>query len=138
LVKSSHRGWEFPGGQVEVGETLEEALVREIWEESGANVTVRCLAGVYSNVKVNVAHDGTTPVPTKVMLDFLCDYVDGELRTSEETSEVRWVPRSEVMSYVTFPPYVMRSQTLLDYSGKVTYSSYTSKPVFQEHTRRLV
>ncbi|BBF45331.1 hypothetical protein lbkm_4098 [Lachnospiraceae bacterium KM106-2] len=38
LLKSPRRGWGYPGGMVEPGETLEEALHREIKEETGVNV----------------------------------------------------------------------------------------------------
>jgi 8-oxo-dGTP diphosphatase len=88
LTKSAmRRAWETCGGQVEAGENLEEALLREIREESGVDSTVRCLTGVYSSVKATVWHDGVTRVPPKLHLDFLCDYVSGELRTSDETTE---------------------------------------------------
>lgn len=49
LVKGDRRGWEPPGGQVELGEDLVEALEREILEESGVRVEVSSLVGVYSN-----------------------------------------------------------------------------------------
>lgn len=71
LVKTYVRGWDAPGGQVENGEDIEEAVLREIWEESGIRASVRCLVGVYSNIGEHLAFDGVTPVPTKVMLD-LC------------------------------------------------------------------
>jgi len=94
LVKSARRNtWETCGGQVEMGENLEEALIREVREESGVEVSVRCLAGVYSSVQETIWHDGVTPVPPKLNLDFLCDYRSGELRTSDETTEVIWCPR---------------------------------------------
>lgn len=49
LVKTRDGGWVYPGGQVEVGENLMDALVREINEESGIDTTVSYLIGVYSN-----------------------------------------------------------------------------------------
>ena len=52
--------WSFLGGQVEVGENLEEALKREIYEESGVEVTVRKLVGIYSNVQQTIRHDEKT------------------------------------------------------------------------------
>jgi 8-oxo-dGTP diphosphatase len=38
LTKHKERGWEFPGGKLESGETIEEAATRETWEETGANI----------------------------------------------------------------------------------------------------
>jgi 8-oxo-dGTP pyrophosphatase MutT (NUDIX family) len=61
VVRSPKRGWEMPGGQVEEGESLVQALQREIGEEAGVTVTVGKLVGVYSNVKP----------PTKVIFGFL-------------------------------------------------------------------
>jgi 8-oxo-dGTP pyrophosphatase MutT (NUDIX family) len=103
LVKTHHRGWDTPGGQIENGESIEEGLLREILEESGIIASVRCLAGVYSNTGEYLGHDGVSRVPTKVMLDFICDYVSGVPTPSDETSEVKWVHKSKVIySYFRF------------------------------------
>ncbi|KAF0193993.1 MAG: NUDIX hydrolase [Bacillota bacterium] len=138
LAKSTHRkSWEFNGGQVEIGENLEEALVREIKEETGINVTVRCLVGLYSNIQQSTWYDGVTPVPTKLMLDFLCDYVSGEPTTSDETTEVIWCPREQALDMITLPAYRLRMQNLLSFSGQVFYHAYSTKP-FEEHYSRMV
>jgi ADP-ribose pyrophosphatase YjhB (NUDIX family) len=52
LVKTRNGGWVYPGGQVEVGENLMDALVREIKEESGIDTTISYLVGIYSNTGV--------------------------------------------------------------------------------------
>ena len=138
LVKTHHRGWDTAGGQIEVGENIEEGVLREIFEESGITASVRCLAGVYSNVGQHLWYDGVTPVPTKVMFDFICDYVDGQPTTSSETSEVIWISKTEVMQYVTAPAMRFRFEKVLNFVGKVCYSSYVTKPEFQVLTDRIV
>ncbi len=77
LVRSPRRGWEFPGGQVEEGETLAQALEREVREEAGISISVDALVGIYSNTKQ----------PTKVMFSFLGQWLEGELSTSSESLE---------------------------------------------------
>lgn len=49
LVKGLRGGWTFPGGQVEVGENIIDGLTREVKEESGMDIIVSQLIGVYSN-----------------------------------------------------------------------------------------
>jgi 8-oxo-dGTP pyrophosphatase MutT (NUDIX family) len=120
--------WTFLGGQVEVGENLEDALKREIYEESGIKVTVRKLVGIYSNVQQTTWHDGKTLVPTKITLDFICDYVEGNVRVSNETSEVKWVKPSEAIELFTHPVFSLRLNNFLTFKGDIFYHSFTSQP----------
>ena len=138
LVKTHHRGWDAAGGQIEVGESIEEGVLREILEESGIMASVRSLVGVYSNVGQHLWYDGVTNVPTKVMFDFICDYVDGQPTASSETSEVVWVPKNEVMNLVNAPAMRFRFEKVLSFSGKVCYSSYVTKPEFQVLSDRYI
>lgn len=138
MIKTPNRGWDCTGGQVEVGENLEAAVLREIMEESGITARVKQLCGVYSNVGQYTFYDGVTPVPTKVMLDFICEYVSGECRTSEESSEVIWVPKERVLDYVTTPVLRYRFENILSFDGQVTYASYVTKPEFHVLTERTI
>jgi ADP-ribose pyrophosphatase YjhB (NUDIX family) len=138
LVKTHHRGWDAAGGQVEVGENLEEGVLREIFEKSGITASVRCLAGVYSNVGQHLFYDGVTNVPTKVMFDFICDYIDGHPTVSDETSEVMWVPKTEVMRYITTPVLRYRFEKVLKFTGRVCYSSFVTKPEFKVLSDRYI
>lgn len=138
LVKTNNRGWDCPGGQIEAGESVEEGLLREIFEESGIVAKIGSLVGVYSNVGQHMHYDGVTNVPTKLMLDFVCEYIGGDLRTSDETSEVIWVPKDQALSYVSSPPQRFRFQKALEFDGKVCCCSYVSKPEFRVIADRFV
>jgi 8-oxo-dGTP diphosphatase len=138
LVKTYHGGWVFPGGQVEAGENLTDALIREINEESGIDVVVSYLIGVYSNTSMYKWHDGVTDIPTKVMLDFTCVPVGGELCTSEETSDCGWFKREKVLDIITAPATRARYQAYLDFKGKPCYMEYVTRPDFEIKLERTV
>lgn len=126
LVKAHDDGWVYPGGITEVGENLIDGVIREIKEESGIEATVSYLVNVISNTAIHKWYDGVTDVPTKVMFDFVCKAVGGELTISDETSDCRWVPKGNVMDFITLPAIRLRYQAYLDYSGSVNYIEYVT------------
>jgi len=76
LIKGHRRGWEMPGGQVEVGESLTEAAVRETMEESGVEIEVTKFCGVFQNVNGSICNTlflakavGGSPIPTDESLE---------------------------------------------------------------------
>lgn len=99
LVKTFWRAdtWELPGGGVDDGETLDKALCREILEETGIEVRLQGVTGVYSN--------GST-----VSIVFLGKYTGGQVKTSPETKEVRFVPleSTNVQDYIKRGKFVPR------------------------------
>lgn len=126
LVKAHDDGWVYPGGITEVGENLIEGVIREIREESGIKVAVSHLINVVSSTAVHKWYDGTTDVPTKVMFDFVCTVEGGQLTTSDETSECRWVPRDRVLDLITLPAIRIRYEAYLNYTGSVNYIEYST------------
>ena len=115
LIKSPRYGdWEFPGGQVEEGETIPQALKREVFEETGAVVEVKSLVGIYSNIGK----------PSIVNMDFICEYISGELKTSAESSEVEWVNREEALGRVKRQVIHKRLKSMLEFSGQIVYRAY--------------
>src|SRR5438067_7769104 len=71
--------WNLPGGGMEVGETVDEAVVREVREETGLEVQVEQLVGVYSK-----------PQKQEVVLTFRCAVTGGGLSETEESRECRY------------------------------------------------
>lgn len=118
LVKSPRRGWEMPGGQVEEGETLLDALTREVREEAGVETAVGQLVGIYSNIQQ----------PTKVIFGFLSDYVSGELTTSRESLETVWIAPDTALTMVDHPAICDRLRDMLTFAGQVNYRVYSTNP----------
>ncbi|WP_374019066.1 NUDIX hydrolase [Paenibacillus thiaminolyticus] len=138
LVKTKHDGWVFPGGQVEAGENLIDALCREIKEESGIDVEVSRLIGVYFNTGTYKWHDGVTDVPTKLMRDYTCRAVGGQLSISEETSDVRWVAKEGVLDLIVSPAIRTRYQAYLDADVRINYMEYVTNPEFEVKLARTI
>lgn len=80
--------WSLPGGAVEVGETMHEAVVREVREETGLEVQPVTLVGAYDSI---VEEDGEVRFHY-VLVDFLCRLVGGALRPGTDASAAEWVP----------------------------------------------
>lgn len=131
LVKNYHGGWVFPGGQVEVGENLVDALKREMLEESGIEIQIDNLFCISSNTCTYPGYDGVKMVPTKVMFDFIGKPIGGKIHTSEENSETKWVSRENVLEYIEAPAIIERYKTYLSYEKAVTYIEYVTKPKFE-------
>ncbi len=131
LVKTHNYRWVFPGGQVEEGENLIEALKREIREESGIEVEVGELFCISSNTRKYPGYNGVKVIPTKVMLDFVCKATGGELGISDENSESGWFAPEEALSMIDAPAIIERFQAYLHYNGRPTYLSYVARPEFE-------
>lgn len=138
LVKTYNSGWVFPGGQVEVGENVIDAVKREIMEEAGVEVEVGELFCIASNTKKYPGHSRVKEIPTKVMLDFICRAVNGTPRPSDENSESKFVPKEEVLSLIQTPAIVERYKAYLEYTGRPVYMEYVTRPVFEMKLKRLI
>jgi 8-oxo-dGTP diphosphatase len=98
----------------------------------------RYLVGIYSNTATYEGHSGVKIVPTKVMFDFVCEPVGGELSTSQLTSESRWVNKGEVLDMISAPALRTRYQAYLDYEGSIHYMEYITKPKLELKLKRNI
>ena len=88
--------WSIPGGVVELGETLREAVAREAREETGLEVE----AGEVLEVVDRIMRDPERKVQYHyVLVDFLCRRISGEARPEADASELRWVTLAELPDF---------------------------------------
>jgi 8-oxo-dGTP diphosphatase len=77
--------WEPPGGILELDETIQAGLVREVREETGLEVEPQALTGVYKNMRRGI-----------VALVFRCRIIGGEPHSTTEAEQVSWLSPGEV------------------------------------------
>ncbi|MBA3914552.1 MAG: NUDIX hydrolase [Acidobacteriales bacterium] len=83
--------WSLPGGAVELGETLEEAIIREVLEET--SLMIRPLQIIKTLDRIERNHDNRVRFHY-VLIDFLCSLISDEkhLLPATDVSDARWVP----------------------------------------------
>ena len=138
MVKTYNAGWVFPGGQVEVGENVIDAVKREVMEETGVDIEVGEVFCIASNTAKYPGYNGVKEVPTKIMLDFICRAKGGTPRPSEENSESKYVSKEKALELITAPAIIERYKAYLEYTGRPIYMEYVTKPSFELKLRRLI
>ena len=118
LVKHPRRGWEFPGGQVENGESLMEGVLREVREETGIEARITGISGIFATTTRHKAAWGED-LPPILNIDFRCERVSGEARISEEHEDIGWFSQEEALEMVTHPRMHIRLEAMLRPDGTV-------------------
>ncbi len=85
--------WSLPGGVLECGESLREAVAREAREETGLVVEPCEMLGVYERL---IRDDQRRVRYHYVLIDFLCHPVGGDLKAGSDAAEVRWFTQEEL------------------------------------------
>jgi 8-oxo-dGTP diphosphatase len=88
--------WTIPGGLVELGESLEAAVIRETKEEVSLEVDNPRLIGVVDNVDLD--EEGKVKYHY-VIIDYLLQVKSGNIQAASDAEELRWVPFDEVENY---------------------------------------
>jgi ADP-ribose pyrophosphatase YjhB (NUDIX family) len=96
IRRSDNANWAVPGGAVDLGESLKEAAVRETKEESGVDIEVTGLVGIYTDPKHIVLYTSNDEARQEFSIVLTASAVGGMLRTSSESTEVRWVRPEQI------------------------------------------
>ncbi|CAL9457968.1 NUDIX hydrolase [Streptomyces lavendofoliae] len=105
IRRADNGTWELPGGVLELAESPEEGVAREVWEETGIRVEVDELTGVYKNTARGI-----------VALVFRCKPSGGSERTSAESLAVDWLTPEEITERMS-EVYAVRLLDALDGDG---------------------
>ena len=88
--------WSLPGGVVEAGEPLAEALHREIREETNLEIRILDIVEVFERI---VRDAGGRAEYHYVLIDYICEKTGGELRPGDDVSAARWAERDHLSDY---------------------------------------
>jgi 8-oxo-dGTP diphosphatase len=92
--------WTVPGGMVEAGEHLEDAVVREVLEETGLNVKPKAVAAIFERIMPDAG--GRTEYHY-VIIDYLCVLEGGALEAASDVANAAWVRVDELDKWKMAP-----------------------------------
>jgi ADP-ribose pyrophosphatase YjhB (NUDIX family) len=115
--KTDNDLWALPGGGMDTGEYMAETVVREVKEETGIDVEVTGIVGIYTNPNHVMAYDDGE-VRQQCSICFTTRILGGALATSSETSEVRFVPPAELDRFNIHPSMRLRIDHYLEQRDK--------------------
>jgi ADP-ribose pyrophosphatase YjhB (NUDIX family) len=96
LIRRTDNGnWALPGGGIDLGESVAQAAVRETFEEPGIECAITGIVGIYSDPKRVIFYTSNGELSIVLTARLL----GGQPTPSSESSEVRWVPESELPGY---------------------------------------
>lgn len=108
LVRRSDNGlWAMPGGAQDIGERVAQAAERETLEETGYEIRVTGLVGIYSDPDHVIAYEDGE-VRQQFAIVFRAELVGGALRTSEESPEVLWASVEQLAELDIHPSILLR------------------------------
>ncbi|MBQ1011752.1 NUDIX domain-containing protein [Micromonospora sp. M51] len=108
LIQRTDNGlWALPGGAQDFGEYIAETAVRETREETGVEVEVTGVIGIYTNPS-HVVEYSDGEVRQQFSICFRSRYLRGQPRTSDESSAVRWIGQEELNELTIHPSMRLR------------------------------
>jgi ADP-ribose pyrophosphatase YjhB (NUDIX family) len=114
IRRSDNDNWALPGGAMDVGESIEQAAVRETKEETGVDCEITGLIGIYTNPQHVILYTSNGEVRQEFSIMFSARAVSGAPTPSSESLEVRWVAGDGIAELDMHPSMRQRVGHFLD------------------------
>jgi ADP-ribose pyrophosphatase YjhB (NUDIX family) len=99
IQRSDNQNWAVPGGAIDLGESMMQAAVRETKEETGVDCEITGLVGIYTDPKHVILYASNGEVRQEFSILLAARAIGGAPTRSDESSQVRWVPREALGGY---------------------------------------
>ncbi|MFF8535363.1 NUDIX domain-containing protein [Streptomyces sp. NPDC015532] len=121
MIRRSDNGrWALPGGGHDVGESISDTVVREVWEETGIKAEVLDVSGIYTDPGHVMKYDDGE-VRQQFSICFRARLLGGEARTSSESTEVRWFAPADLTALDIHPTMRLRIEHALEGKRSTPY-----------------
>ncbi|MBL1073447.1 NUDIX domain-containing protein [Nocardia sp. 2] len=105
--------WSLPGGIMEIGETLEQCVIRETKEETGLDIEITRLLGIYTD-PAHVIEYADGEIRQEFAITYYGRVIGGEIEVSDESTAVRFISMGELSELPVHPTVRLRLQHHLE------------------------
>jgi 8-oxo-dGTP pyrophosphatase MutT (NUDIX family) len=114
IHRNDNDNWAFPGGAMDLGESLVTTAVREVKEETGIDCEITGLVGIYTDPKHIIFYTSNGEARQECSVLFTARPTGGTPTSSSESRQVRWIPREQILDLTMDRSMRMRVQHYLD------------------------